>query len=727
MMTYSHSDPEASFSTMTTTNPATTTAPRWYHLIAALLGVLMMAVAASAQNASPRAAFKFPASLQARVEPAVALPGETVNVLLSVTIDEGHYTYGMNLEPGGPVATKATLAPNAALVEIDGEDWIEPPATVKFDTGFNRDVPTHKGTFVIKRAYRVADGAAPGDVMLTGNVQVQVCDSKSCLPPRKLAFETKLMTRAPLAPGAAAATSGVVEMTNTPPAAVAPSPTPTPTATPAPTPTPVATPDAGLDAKAAMTAGTATAARQFGGDAGVADGSLWNVVKVAFLGGLFAILMPCVFPMIPITVAFFTKNAQQSTFKRVQLCSVFSGSIVLGFAVIGFGLALLLKLLGKGQASAGLITQIAASPWLNISLGVLFFIFALSLFGLYEIGLPSWIANRLQSAKGKRSDMIGASLMAMIFVVVSFTCTVPILGLLLPQIFTGNWLSPLVGLTVFAAAFSLPFFFLGLLPQLVSSLPKSGDWLHATKVTMGMVEVAAAFYYFSKADMIWEWNIWTRQVVLAGWAAVGIVAALYLLKIVRFEHENESPIGGGRLIAALFFATLGVYFSAGAYGRPLDPRLEALMPISRSAGASTFSAEASKPGGSSHAAFIQNDLERALEIARKENKPVFVDFTGWTCTNCREMEIGMFPRPEVAGRLDQMVKVALYTDDPVHADALQSYQIERFGTLSIPYYVVLSPDDEVLATFGGLTRNEAEFVEFLDAGLKDTGDKVASR
>lgn len=678
---------------------------RLLHLVAMLALALMAGVAAAQPTSSSPPKFEFPGSVVARVEPATAAPGDIVTLLLDVTIKEGHYTYGMVIEPGaGPVATKPSLTANETLVEIEGEPWREPAPVVKFDKGFERDVPTHKGTFTLSRKYRVAPTASSGTAALKGGVLLQICDATSCLPPRSMKYEVSLAIAGGAAPAAQAST------------------TPTPTPTPAPTATPAA-------ASSTSVAASAPAPRQFGGDAGVAaNGSLWSVVKVAFLGGLFAILMPCVFPMIPITVAFFTKNAQKSTLKRLQLCSVFSGSIVLGFAVIGFGLALLLKALGKGQSSAGLVTQIAAHPVLNIVLGLLFFVFALSLFGLFEIGLPSWIANRLQSAKGKRGDWVGAALMAVIFVVVSFTCTVPILGLLLPQIFTGNWLSPLVGMTVFAAAFALPFFFLGLLPQLVTSLPKSGDWLHATKVTMGMIEVAAALYYFSKADMIWEWNIWTRQVVLAGWAAVGIVAALYLLKVIRFEHETEEPIGGGRLVAALFFATLGIYFSAGAYGRPLDPRIEALMPISRSGDASGYAAE-NTPGGTATASqgeFIKNDLDRALALAREQRKPLFIDFTGWTCTNCREMEIGMFPRPEVAARLDQMVKVALYTDDPEHAEKYQTYQIERFGTLSIPYYVVLSPDDQVIATFGGLTRNEAEFVAFLDAGIEGAKQQIAA-
>jgi thiol:disulfide interchange protein len=678
--------------------------------------------------------FRFPASVSARVSPSVAFPGETVTVEVTLTIDQGHYTYSMvPPEKPGPVPTKADLdsLADSPLREIDGHDWVEPRPYNKRDAAFNMVVGTHAGTIVFTRQIRIAEGTEPGNYPVTGGLLVQICDETSCLPPRRLAFASEVMVRNPAGEGDPRVHERIIDTPDetaaqaTPVATPEPSPTPEPTPepTPVPTPEPISTtPD---DTAAAVGATSAT----FGADRLVSGGSnLWGVIVASFIAGIFAILMPCVFPMIPITIAYFTKNAQKSTFKRVELCTIFSLSIVAGFALFGFGLAAMLYAAGRGAESAGFITQIASNPWLNTVLALLFVAFALSLFGLFEIALPSSIANKLQSAKGGRGDWLGAVLMAAIFVVVSFTCTVPIIGLLLPTIFTGEWYTPLVGMTVFAAAFALPFFFLGLAPQFIANMPKSGDWLNATKITMGLIEVAAALYYISKADMIWGWGFFTREFVFAGWAAVAVVTALYLLKAVKLAHDTDTPIGPMRLVTSVAFATLAVYFASGAFGRPLFSDLESLMPIQRSATGSVSivasSGEGTK-GASIKDHFIVNDLDRAKAIAAQTGKPLFIDFTGWTCTNCRLMEIDMFPRPRVRERLEQFVLVALFTDDPVHGERNQQLQIRDYGTLSLPYYVTMTAGGDKIATFGGLTRNESEFVEFLEYSLKGHANEVA--
>src|SRR5690606_6767473 len=207
------------------------------------------------------------------------------------------------------------------------------------------------------------------------------------------------------------------------------------------------------------------------------------------------------------------------------------------------------------------------------------------------------------------------------------------------------------------------------------------------------------------------------------------VTALYLLKTVKLAHDTDTPIGPMRLVTAVTFATLAVYFASGAFGRPLFSDLESLMPVQRNR-ASSVSLVASSNGGDAKGGsikdqFIINDYERARAVALETGKPLFVDFTGWTCTNCRLMEIEMFPRSRVRERLEQFVLVALYTDDPVHGEKYQQLQIRDFGTLSLPYYVTMSPTGEKLATFGGLTRNENDFVEFLDHALKGDANEIA--
>jgi thiol:disulfide interchange protein DsbD len=711
-------------------------------LAAALIAPAPAAAQFGAQQPASSGMFRFPAEMTARLDPSVAFPGEVVTIEIALTIDKDYYTYSMVPPPSpGPIPTKPDIRDidSTPFEYIEGEEWTEPRPIRKFDRAFNMEIGTHVDTILIKRRVRVRADTQPAQFQISGGLTVQLCDAVSCLPPRRLPFTLDLLVRERAPEDAPRVPYRVVDMppadpTPAPPvAAVEPIPTATPTPAPPVEPESTPTPEQAatvadttpIDQAAAQLSATPTAG-VFGGDRLIAGGgSIWAVIVASFFAGIFAIFMPCVFPMIPITIAYFTKNAQDSTFKRVKLCSIFSLAIVAGFALFGFGLAMVLYAAGRGAESAGFITQIAANPWLNTILALLFVAFALSLFGLFEIALPSSIANKLQSAKGGRGDWLGAILMAAIFVVVSFTCTVPIIGLLLPTIFTGSWYTPLVGMTVFAAAFALPFFFLGLVPQALTSLPRSGDWLNATKITMGLIEVAAALYYISKADMIWGWGFFTRELVFAGWAAIAIITALYLLKVITLAHDTAAPVGPMRLVTAITFATLGVYFASGAFGKPLFADLESLMPQQRLAAFTSVASSGEKSGGSIKEQFIVNDLERAQALSRETGKPLFIDFTGWTCTNCRLMELDMFPRPAVRERLEQFVLVALYTDDPIHGERFQKYQIEEFGTLSLPYYVAVTPEGEKIATFGGLTRNESDFVEFLDFALKGGSPQLA--
>jgi len=726
------------------------------------LGLLAVFVALVAANlAPPRASaqfgeqqttgmFQFPADVTARLDPSVVFPGEVVTVEVRLNVHKGYYTYSMvPPENPGPVPTSLDLRgiDDSPLELIEDESWVEPRPIRKFDRAFNMQVGTHSETVTFTRRIRVKEDAQPGEYELAGGITIQICDETSCLPPRRVAFTAEVMVRQPAGEGDRRVTERIVDTPDpddTPvrareeqPAEQEPSEEPV-ESDPEPRQVTETVEESVDEESIPLAAGVAAEqprgpSGSFGGDRLIGEGgSLWAVILASFIAGIFAIFMPCVFPMIPITVAYFTKNAQKSTFKRIQLCSIFSLSIVAGFALFGFGLAAMFYAAGRGAESAGFITQIAANPWLNMALAALFVAFALSLFGLFEIALPSSIANKLQTAKGGRGDWLGALLMAAIFVVVSFTCTVPIIGLLLPTIFTGEWYTPLIGMTVFAAAFATPFFFLGLAPQMVASMPKSGDWLNGTKITMGLIEIAAALYYISKTDMIWGWGLFTREFVFAGWAAIAVVTALYLLKTVKLAHDTDAPIGPLRLTTSVVFVTLAVYFASGSFGKQLNSEIESLMPVqrNRSSSVSMVASAGGQEGASGQSStikdqFIINDLERAKQVSLETGKPLFIDFTGWTCTNCRLMEIEIFPRTRVRERLEQFVLVALYTDDPVYGEKYQQLQIREFNTLSLPYYVAMSPDGEKLATFGGFTRNENEFVEFLDYALNGHSQQIA--
>ncbi|MBX3730467.1 MAG: thioredoxin family protein [Candidatus Sumerlaeia bacterium] len=672
---------------------------------ALLIGLILLPLGARGQFGTA-VDVGIPYRVSAQVYPNVALPGETVRLDVTLALDDPWYTYAFDPGARGPIRTSLEWTDVPAAVAVEGEDWREPAPKQKFDQGFNAQVNYHAGRPTFSRTLLVPADAPAGEHTLAGTIRVQVCNDELCLPPRRNAFSATLLVRAP-ATGEAVATTAEPTPDEVPSAP--PTDEPVPTAAAVVAPTAIATSG---EAPASVTRWT-TEAEQ------VASDSLTGLIWKAFLLGLLSLLTPCVFPMIPITISFFTKRAAKTTAGRVGLCTVYSGSIVLGFALLGFGLALLMRFAGFGVERAGTINTLAANPWFNIALAGLFVVFGLSLLGLFEIALPSSWANKLEKARGARSDALGAVMMAMIFVIVSFTCTAPIVGPLIVLTFEGHWLKPFVGLTSYAVGFALPFFVLGLIPSALQSMPRSGDWLHATKVTMGLVEIAAALKFLSNADLVWQWNLISRELLLAAWSAIALVTTVYLLGLVRMaqEHGEATRIGPVRMGFSLLFGTLAFYLAFGLFGGTLDPNLESYLPprqhaIVAGAGATADAAPGTKKG------MIVNDLDTAQALSRETGKPLFIDFTGWTCTNCRLNELRVFPDPEVQQLFEDYVLVALYTDDKVHGERYAAYQLERFGTSALPFYVVVTPEDETVATFGGLIRNKNEFLEFLRYGLQ---------
>ncbi|MCB2155116.1 thioredoxin family protein [bacterium] len=679
-------------------------------LVPILLLLAALPGAALAQGFGNLSNFRYPAEVSAAFTPSVALPGEEVRLDVTVDLNEGYHIYAMNLGAAGPVATAITIGDSTGVDAIG--EWEEPAPETKFDLGFQVDVSYHEGKVTFSRTYKAQD-IEPGEYKTDGTILIQICDATSCLPPRKMPFSADMMIRMGREAAAAAATE--------------------PTATPTPEPTPVVEEVIEVEEPAVVVVesddsllepppipGTVNRVSSQSSGSELARAGMAGLAGAAFLLGLISLLTPCVFPMIPITISFFTKRAASTRAKQVGLSSIYAGSIVAGFAILGFGLAVAMRLFGWGVERAGAINQLAANPWLNLGLAALFIVFALSLFGLFEMQLPSSWTQKLQKRSSGRTDAMGAMLMAIVFVIVSFTCTGPIVGPLIVLTLEGHWLKPFVGLTAYAVGFSLPFFVLGLVPQAISALPKSGGWLNSTKVVMGFLELAAALKFLSNSDLVWSWNFFTREILLATWVTISFLTTLYLIGMVRLPHDPEkSAVGPGRLMLAIVFGTISLYLTVGLFGGRLHTFIESYLPpdaASRRGGTTVVVA------GGGHAEveeldWILNDYEAALALAKKENTPLFVDFTGWTCTNCRLMEKEMFPRPRVNELLEKYILVSLYTDDKDVGEKYQRMQAERFGTFSLPFYAIVTPDEETVATFSGLTRNEDEFVDFLRAGL----------
>jgi thiol:disulfide interchange protein DsbD len=417
--------------------------------------------------------------------------------------------------------------------------------------------------------------------------------------------------------------------------------------------------------------------------------------------GAISLITPCVFPMVPITVSYFTNRAGRSRREATILAIVYGLGIILTFTAVGFTIAI-------AYGAAGL-SRFAASPWLNLGVTALFLAFALSLFGVWEMTLPSKLVTAASKAESGRGRIAGTLLMGLAFTLTSFTCTAPFLGTLLVVASQGDWQWPLAGMLAFSTVFALPFVILALVPQLVASLPRSGSWLVAVKAAMGLVELAAAMKFLSNVDLVLGWGIFTRSVVLWTWLGIAVLLVLYLAGLMRLGYAPRLGRPGlFRLSAVAAGIALGVWLASGLAGRRLG-ELEAFLPP----------ADLSKMANGGELSWIVNDHDAALAEARRQNARVLVDFTGYTCTNCRWMEANMFTEPAVMHEMAKYVRLRLYTDGKGDLyKRFQEMEQTMFGTVALPYYAVLEPDGQPVVAFGGLTRNPEEYVAFLRQGLQ---------
>ena len=434
-------------------------------------------------------------------------------------------------------------------------------------------------------------------------------------------------------------------------------------------------------------------------------GFLWLAVST----GLLSLLTPCVFPMVPVTIAYFSSPDGDSS-RAIRRPLLFGLGIVATFTVLGLALAAIF-------GAAGL-NRFASDPWVNLTLAVLFLLFAANLFGWMETPVPWRIVNAADQAARETSpgSSLGALLMGATFTLTSVTCTAPFVGTLLVLASQGSWPTPVIGMLVYSTAFALPFVLLALVPRTVSKLPRAGKWMQTLRVVIGILEVGAAIKFVSNADLVMSWGVFTRNVVLMLWAGLAFAAAAYLARDVRQGARRHQGIVGASFSVAVALFLAG-WLLSGMNGRSL-PQIEAFLPPAVPTADAALSAN-------HPATWMLNDYPGALNVARSTGRPLFVDFTGYTCTNCRWMEANIFSRPDVSAELGNFVLSRLYTDgDGEMYEKQQAFQEATFGTVALPLYAVIGADGKVRATFSGLTRNPAEFIAFLQ---RSRTARVASR
>jgi thiol:disulfide interchange protein len=566
------------------------------------------------------------------------------------------------IEPGWHLYGLSTPPPSRPTsIKLPGYDTLriynqEPKRA--FDKNFEIETQTYEGKADFLLETTLKTDAAPGPGELAAAVGFNVCDATRCLPPRKRTA-TASLTIDPKAPAPV-----------------------------------ISIPGGFSEFKAGSPAPAAVVAPKLE-EQGIAP-----FLALAFGAGLLAIFTPCVFPMIPITMSFFLNKPSATRRETVFQAAVFCLGIIVLFSGIGLLTTTLLGPFG--------VVQLGSNAWVNAFIACVFLVFGLSLLGAFEITLPSGLLTKLDGAS-QRGGIFGTLLMGLTFSLTSFACVGPFVGPLLAASAQAGGVRPLLGMAAFSGGLSAPFFLLAVFPGFLKRMPRSGGWLPRVKVVMGFVVLAAMLKYVASVDQVMQWNLLTRERFLAAWVVLFAMAGLYLLGFLQLEGvSKDEPLGLGRLLTGALFLAFAISLAPGMFGGKLG-ELDAYVPLP---------SESSTGGGGFSLAWMKNDFHGALDRARRENKLVLVNFTGYACTNCHWMKANMFTRPEIADAMKEFVLLELYTDS---SDALaeenQKVQDSKFKTVAIPYYAILDPDEKVVASFPGSTRNPQEYLDFLKKGL----------
>jgi thiol:disulfide interchange protein len=588
------------------------------------------------------------------VEPAIAAPGAKILGRLTAQLKPGWHLYSFSTPAATPTSIKLPDGSPVAAFRT-----FQPEPKQAFDPNFNSPTETYDGEVTFLIAGELRAGLKPGPAGIGWNVRYQICSDKVCIPGRAT-------IAAPLTidPAARAAVPAI---------------------------------PAGYREPQPINAGASTAT---GVPDQVTHQDLSAFLLIAFGFGLAAIFTPCVFPMIPITMSYFLNRESGPRRESVVQAAVFCIGIVFLFSALGLLTTALLGPFG--------VVQLGSNPWVNGFISVLFIAFGFSLLGAFEITIPSAILTRLDRG-AQKGGYGGTLLMGLTFSLASFACVGPFVGTLLAASVQGGGVRPLLGMVAFASGLALPFFLLALFPSYLKRLPRSGGWMARVKVVLGFVILAASLKYLSSLDQVLQWGLLSRERFLAAWIVLFGLAGLYLLGFLRLEGiKPDEPVTLGRLLTGAAFLVFALSLFPGMSGGKLG-ELDAYVPPAM--GTPAGAAE------SGSLVWMKDRYREALDRARREGKRVLVSFTGYACTNCHWMKANMFTRPEIAGAMKDFVLVELYTDGTDATSKLnQDLELAKFQTVAIPFYAVLDPDEKVLASFPGLTKDPQEFLAFLRTG-----------
>jgi len=649
------------------------------------------------------------------------------DLVMRATIEKNWHLYSLDIPEGGPVATGFTFETPSGYT-LNGKPFSVTKPEVKYDANFLMSI----GMYSLKAEFRQGITVSELPVTIKGYVTFMSCDDNQCLPPRDEEF-TILIT------GTLTKATGTEETSKASPE----------TGTPLAASTVITEP--GPAGTISQTSGISPIGESPEAETGSGPGKGWlRFFLLSMLAGLAGVATPCVFPMIPMTVGFFSQGSGNK------------GTTILKALVFGFSILLLYASLGLivslTSAGAGFANTLSTHWILNLLFFVLFLVFATSFFGAFEMVMPSKWVNSSDSMVDK-GGFLASAFVGLTPVLVSFSCTGPIVGALLVEAASGDVLRPTIGMTGFGFAFALPFTLFALFPSWMKKLPRSGGWLNSIKVVLGFIMLAFSLKFASVVDTVYNLGILSRDIFLSIWIVLFTLLGIYLMGKLKFAHDTElKHIGVFRLLLIIATFSFVIYLIPGLFGAPLKG-ISALLPPGETSGFNLLKAvgdnwsSSTSPAGSTnelcekpkyadflHFEFGLNgyyDLDQGLACAQRQNKPVLIDFKGHACSNCKEMDARVWSNPEVQKRIrENFVLIGLYTDDRTKLPDSEIYtskidgkvkktigkknedlEISMFNTNTIPLYAIVDPSGKPLIEPRGTNFDIAGYIEWLDRGV----------
>ena len=648
-------------------------------------------------------------------------------IVFTATADKGWHLYDMNLPEGGPVSTSFTFETlNGA--ELIGQPVPSVKPTTVYDEQFAMNLRWYPGTVSFTQKLKVTD---PAKFKAEGEVEFMACNDETCLPPDQIpfSFDKKSIHVDP----ALAANSSTTEVDKEDATAIQPDTqvvaeeaselnTPDPAAKETPATTSPKASDSLTDSPN-LWSPVIDQLKSFGDSTvSAADTSRLFIFFAGFLGGLIALLTPCVWPMIPMTVSFFLKRTKDRK-KAIRDAITYGLSIIVIYLVMG--------LLITGIFGASALNDLSTNAIFNILFFLLLVVFAVSFFGAFELVLPASWTSKLDSKADSTTGVLSIFFMSFTLVLVSFSCTGPIIGTLLVQAASmGTAVGPAIGMFGFALALSIPFSVFAIFPNMLQSMPKSGGWLNSVKVVLGFLELALALKFLSVADLAYGWRLLDREAFIVLWIVIFSLLGVYLLGKIKFSHDSEVKyVSVPRLFMAIISFAFAIYMVPGLWGAPLKA-ISAFAPPLYTQDFNLYKNEV-------HAAF--DDYESGMAYAKKVNKPVMIDFSGFGCVNCRKMEASVWTDPKVKQMLENdYVLITLMVDDktklpqPIEiqengktrklktiGDKWSYLQRSKFGSNAQPFYILLNDEGQPLGPSYAFNEDVSKYIQFLQNGLKE--------